>query len=339
MQDPQHAVVVIGRNEGERLRRCLRSVIGSAGRVVYVDSGSTDDSVDVARSLGAEIVKLDATQPFTAARARNAGFNALAHTGAEASFVQFVDGDCELVPGWLVTAARELERLPRVAAVAGRLRERRPDASIYNRLCDMEWNVPIGEVDACGGICMMRSEAMHGVGGFREDLIAGEEPELCVRLRQRGWRIRRIEAEMGWHDAEMMRFDQWWIRAVRSGHAFAEGMHLHGRGREHFNVRKVVSALVWGVGVPVLLVVSALATIWEPWCSIAVAVLLSGYAVLGLRIYQGRRQGGDGRRDALIYSAFCVLGKVPVSLGILKYWIHRRRGRRSTLFEYKTGAA
>ena len=339
MQDPHHAVVVIGRNEGERLRRCLESVVGGAERVVYVDSGSTDDSVKVARSLGAEIIVLDATLPFTAARARNVGFDALTRTGTEVSFVQFVDGDCELAPGWIATAARELKQLPQVAAVAGRLRERRPDASIYNRLCDMEWNVPTGEVEACGGICMMRSEAMHGVGGFREDLIAGEEPELCVRLRQRGWTIWRIDAQMGWHDADMTRFGQWWIRAARSGHAFAEGMDLHGRGREHYNVRRVVSALVWGVGVPVLLLVSALATIWEPWCALAIPLLLVGCAVLGWRIYRGRRQGGNGRRDALLYSAFCVVGKLPVSLGILKYWIHRRSGRRVTLIEYKTGAA
>ena len=137
----------------------------------------------------------------------------------------------------------------------------------------------------------------------------------------------------------MSRYSKWGIPTVRSRDATAEGMDLHGRGREHYNVRRVVSALVWGVGVPVLLLVSALATIWEPWCALAIPLLLVGCAVLGWRIYRGRRQGGNGRRDALLYSAFCVVGKLPVSLGILKYWIHRRSGRRVTLIEYKTGAA
>ncbi len=333
------AVVVIGRNEGERLRRCLSSVVDGPVRVVYVDSGSTDNSVDLARSLGAEIVELDAARPFTAARGRNAGFQWLSQTGAERSFVQFVDGDCELAPGWLATAVRELERLPQVAVVAGRLRERRPDASIYNRLCDMEWSVPIGESRACGGICMMRREAMRQAGGFREDLIAGEDPELCVRLRQQGWMIWRVDAEMALHDAAMMRFGQWWVRNVRTGHAYAEGMYLHGIGRERHNVRRVISALAWGVAGPTLLLVSAMAAFWQPSYVLLIAILLLAYVVLATRIYQGRRHRGDRRSDAFLFAGFCLLAKVPESLGIVSYCIRQLRGRRAVLIEYKAGQA
>ena len=69
--------VAIGRNEGERLRRCLTSLLQQIARVVYVDSGSRDDSVAVAQSLGVKVVVLDTSAPFSAARARNAGFDAL----------------------------------------------------------------------------------------------------------------------------------------------------------------------------------------------------------------------------------------------------------------------
>ena len=189
-------VVAIGRNEGERLRRCLTSVVERAGVVVYVDSGSTDDSVEMARGLGAMVVDLDRTTPFTAARARNAGLATLREAAPGLELVQFVDGDCEVAAGWLELAARQLDAEPQVAVVCGRRRERHPEASIYNRLCDIEWDTPVGYADACGGDALMRVAALAEVGGYDPDLIAGEEPDLCLRLRQRGWKVLRMDAEM-----------------------------------------------------------------------------------------------------------------------------------------------
>ena len=62
-------VVAIGRNEGDRLRVCLTSALRDSNHVVYVDSGSTDGSVAMVRELGATVVELDLSIPFTAARA------------------------------------------------------------------------------------------------------------------------------------------------------------------------------------------------------------------------------------------------------------------------------
>ena len=229
---PTLGVVVIGRNEGERLLRCLRSVTAQAATLVYVDSGSTDGSVMAARDCGATVVQLDTTQPFTAARARNRGFQVLCEISGAVELVQFVDGDCELVEGWNDKAFALLAAREDVAVVCGRRRERFPDGSIYNRLCDIEWDTPIGEALACGGDAMMRAAALEQVGGFRDELIAGEEPELCVRLRALGWHIWRLDAEMTLHDAAMTRFSQWWRRSKRAGFAFAEGAHLHGASQE-----------------------------------------------------------------------------------------------------------
>src|SRR5262245_37385433 len=131
------AVVVIGRNEGERLQRCLQSLCSNA-LVVYVDSGSTDGSVEWARAQGAEVIELDVTTPFTAARARNAGWHRLRSRAPECPYVQFVDGDCEITGGWLNQAVAFLDTHDRVGVVAGRLRERHPERSIYNRLCERE---------------------------------------------------------------------------------------------------------------------------------------------------------------------------------------------------------
>ncbi|MBC7172600.1 MAG: glycosyltransferase family 2 protein, partial [Polyangiaceae bacterium] len=191
--------VVIGRNEGPRLDRCLRSLLDHTAHVIYVDSGSTDGSVALAERLGADVVELDLSRPFTAARARNAGFDALRERWTEVAFVQFVDGDCEVVRGWLDAARKRLEERPELAVVCGRRRERHPEASIYNRLCDMEWDTPVGDALACGGDAMMRVEAFEKAGGFNPDVIAGEEPELCLRLRMLGYRIERIAHDMTLH--------------------------------------------------------------------------------------------------------------------------------------------
>lgn len=210
-------VVVIGRNEGQRLERCLVSLAHGADKVMYVDSGSTDGSLQLAANLGVAVLALDMSIPFTAARARNEGFAALQRLLPSMQLVQFVDGDCEVNASWLATAQAFLEQHPAVAVVCGRRRERFPQRSVYNLLCDLEWDTPVGEAKACGGDALMRADAFAAVGGFRPDLIAGEEPELCVRLRANGWKIWRLAAEMTLHDAGMTRFTQWWRRSCVLG--------------------------------------------------------------------------------------------------------------------------
>jgi glycosyltransferase involved in cell wall biosynthesis len=327
-------VVAIGRNEGERLCRCLRSIAGRAAAVVYVDSGSTDDSRTAARRLGAEVVELDVSIPFTAARARNAGFARLRELLPEVEFVQFVDGDCELRSEWLPEAERALGDDSRLAAVCGRRREIRPEASTFNRLCDMEWNTPVGMAKACGGDVLMRVKALVEAEGYDETLIAGEEPELCVRLRQSGWTIRRLPTEMTLHDASMTRWSQWWRRTERSGHAFAEGVARHGRAPERHWVRENRSVRFWGLLVPL----AALAAAW-PTYGLSLLVAAAGYAVLFARIFRHGRRRDYSRRDALDYALFTVLGKFPQAVGYLRYHVNRLLSRRTPLIEYKGAGA
>ncbi|MBM3606292.1 MAG: glycosyltransferase, partial [Alphaproteobacteria bacterium] len=261
------AVVVIGRNEGARLEAGLRAVRGLVSRIIYVDSGSTDNSVAMARDLGAEVVELDLSIPFTAARARNAGVRALASSPPE--FVQFIDGDCLLQDEWLPAAVGALDNDPRLGAVAGRRREMFPERSIYNRLCDAEWDTPVGPARAVGGDALLRYSALVQVGGFRDSLIAGEEPEMCVRLRAAGWTIHRLPDEMTRHDAAMTSFRQWWRRTRRAGFAFAEGASLHGAPPEgHWRV-ETRRALLWGLVLPVL---TLLGTLFHPAALLLLAV-------------------------------------------------------------------
>ena len=318
-------VVAIGRNEGERLKQCLGSA-SEAAQTVYVDSGSSDGSVQFARAWGGSVVELDGMSPFTAARARNAGFRRLRELAPDLSFVQFIDGDCEMDKAWPTAAISCLRSNEGVSAVLGRRRERYPDRSIFNRMCDREWDVPVGEVQACGGDVMMRVDAFEATGGYRDELIAGEEPELCVRLRAAGWKIWRIDQEMTLHDAAMLHLWQWWRRQVRSGYAFAQGAHLHGRRPEQHWVWESRRALLWGIGVPLLLAGALLVLGW--WGGL----LLLVYPLQILRRC-ARMQGSWVSR--LQFAFFEQLSRFPEALGQLKFARDRILGYRGHLIEYK----
>jgi glycosyltransferase involved in cell wall biosynthesis len=318
-------VVIIGRNEGDRLKRCVASATALALYVVYVDSGSTDGSATWASQQGVSVVNLDMAKPFTAARARNEGFARLMAQAPELQFVQFVDGDCEIVDGWLRGALEFLRSKTQVAAAFGRRRERFPERSVYNRLCDQEWDRPVGRTRNCGGDVMMRAAALSAAGGYRDELIAGEEPELCVRLRAAGWEIWRLPLEMTLHDAAMTRFGQWWKRAMRGGFAFAEGAWLHGAPPERHGVSQTRSAVLWGVALPIVIVVLS---VWQP----AALWLLLAYPLQVLRLALRDGIGDPARR---VRALFYVLSRFPEAQGVLKFWADRLRQRRSALIEYK----
>jgi GT2 family glycosyltransferase len=306
---PKFAAVAIGRNEGDRLKRCLQS-LSAADFIVYVDSGSIDGSVQIARDSGVDVVELDLAIPFTAARARNAGFKWLQERAPGISYVQYVDGDCEVRPDWPHRALAFLEAHGDVAVVCGRRRERYPERSVYNWLCDQEWNGPTGEVRACGGDAMMRVSAIEVAGGYRDDLIAGEEPELCVRLRAAGWRVWRLTDEMTLHDAAMTRFGQWWRRTVRAGYAFAQGAHLHGAPPERHWVWESQRAWLWGMLLP--LACLGMSVAFLPWGLVA-------WLVFPLQIARQAARNSGTLVDRLTISFFQVLGRFPEAMGQFRY--------------------
>jgi GT2 family glycosyltransferase len=320
--------VVIGRNEGERLRACLRSILAKIPTVIYVDSGSADASVDLARSMGAQVHSLDRSKPFSAARARNEGFTRLMAAHSALDFVQFVDGDAIMVDGWLDAAVAALQTDPKVAVVSGRRRETNAAGSVFNSLCNVEWNKPTGKSEACEGDALVRPAAFAQVGGFDASLIAGEEPELCHRLRLAGWDILRIHDDMTLHDVAMLHFSQWWKREKRAGHAYAEGAAMDGR-KDY--VKRSAGICVWGA----LLPLCALALAW-PTRGISLLAAAALYSVLVVRAMRGVRRRAETPRQAFIYAFFCALGKFAMFQGILQYWLSRVFRRRARLIEYKT---
>ncbi|MEO0913563.1 MAG: glycosyltransferase [Pseudomonadota bacterium] len=320
------AAVAIGRNEGERLERCLASMQGVADALIYVDSGSTDGSVAAARAAGAEVVELDMSVPFTAARARNAGFAALAERGIDADFVQFVDGDCGLVEGWIPAARAALEADPKLGIVTGWRSEIHRDASVYNQLCDFEWRRPAGPIITCGGDMMVRREAFEQAGGFDPTVIAAEDDEFCVRVRGKGWTMERLPLEMTRHDAAMTTFGQWWKRAVRSGHGFAQVGWLH---PEFFVAER---RRVWFYGG----VLPGIALFGILFVSLLVVIpVLAVYALSYWRTVQGLVREGLPAEEARRHGIFLTLSKFPNIIGMLTFHWRRWRGSAMRIIEYK----
>ena len=318
-------VVIIGRNEGERLKRCLQSA-SSGAPIVYVDSGSTDGSAQWASNHGADVIQLDMSVPFTAARARNAGFRRLKQIADGISYVQFIDGDCELENGWLQHGMSFLGSHSEAGVVCGRRCERYPQKSIYNWLCDREWCRPPGEVKACGGDAMMRMNAFESVGGFRDELISGEEPELCLRLRAAGYGIIRLDLAMTLHDADMTRFAQWWHRAVRGGYGLAQGAYLHNALPERLWIWESRRAWLWGVWLPLFCLILGLALApwgWAAWLIFPLQIMRLAF-----------RSPGSVKQRSLV-AAFQLLARFPEAFGQIKFMRDRILGRQARLIEYK----
>lgn len=320
--------VIIGRNEGERLLTCLSSLAKEIDTIIYVDSGSTDNSIESAKALGVHVVSLDMSVPFTAARARNEGAKFLMLQNSDLEFIQFVDGDCEVQPDWLGCASGFLTEHDCYGIVCGRRRERFPDNSIYNQLCDVEWETPIGDVFACGGDALVRIKAFEEVDGYNGSLIAGEEPEMCFRLRQRGWKIRRIDEEMTIHDAAMTKIGQWWNRAKRAGYAYASLYDLHGDTVEKFKRKELLSIIFWALAVPLSIL---LLSLYE----FSYIFLLLVYVIQIIRVAIKSANEGRGVKVAMSYAIYTVLAKWPQLLGILKFGKDKLRGENSRLIEYK----
>lgn len=314
-------VILIGRNEGQRLVACLDSVQGQARQVVYVDSGSTDTSVAEAEQRGARVVQLDMSIPFTAARARNAGFDAL----DDPQVVQFIDGDCMLVTGYIAKAHAFLDAHPEVGMVTGWRSEIYPDESVYNQLCDWEWHRPAGEIQACGGDMMVRADLWRAVGGMNPQVIAAEDDEVCCRFRKAGWKLHRIPEPMTRHDAAMLTFGQWWRRAERTGHGFAQVGHLH---PEYF-VRERKRTLIYGFALPLLMLASLAIAWWVP------LILLTIYELNYLRTAQGLVREGLPAKQAWHHAALLTLSKFPNMIGLARYHLRRLTGRDMRIIEYK----
>ncbi len=326
------AVVVIGRNEGQRLTRCLESIRAAsypqeAIDVVYVDSDSTDDSAERARRLGARVLVVHPERP-SAALGRNAGWRA-----TTAPFVLFLDGDTILDPEFLAAAMKSFEKA-NCAVVFGHRRELHPEQSIYNRVFDLDWVSPIGRSEYCGGDALMRRSVLEEVGGYDATLIAGEEPELCHRIRSRGYTVLHIDQPMTQHDLAIRRFGQYWKRAYRTGFAYAEISERFAETEmplwTHESNRNAVHAL----GLIGIVTTSIVASITMGSCAPLVCATVF-FAAIFVRSAIKAAWKGESFWTRLQYAAHSHFQQVPIYCGQLRYRRSKRGGPRQSLIEYK----
>ena len=333
--DQQHnlahvGLVIIGRNEGDRLKKCLMTLPEEIGLVVYVDSDSSDNSVEFAKKRGVEVVSLDISIPFTAARARNSGFERVLAIAPHLNFVQFIDGDCEVLPKWFESALAAFDSSPNVVAVCGWRRERYPERTPYNCICDVEWRISAtGEVRNFGGDVMLRVDSLKRVKGYDSNVIAAEDDELSIRLRRQGGKIVRLDQDCTFHDADMTRASQWWRRAKRCGHGYAHLFALYGAAPEYYFRREFFSALFWGAALP--LTVMSLSILVHP----AVIIILGAYPLMALRNFRYMKMRGFSNRESFLWCLSCAGSKFPQVLGILAYLKKRLFMKRFTIIEYK----
>ncbi len=331
---PALSVVVVGRNEGVRLKRCLQSVQSIRGwqggvEVIYVDSGSSDGSCAVAHSLGCRVVELNSDRP-SAALGRNAGWRA-----AAAPLILFLDGDTVLDRDFPARAAAALQD-PGTAVVCGRRRELRPEASVYNRVLDLDWISLPGLCEYCGGDALMRREVLEAVGGYDDSLIAGEEPDLCRRMRGLNHRILHLDCAMTGHDLAMYCWRQYWRRAVRTGHAYAEVSSRYAgtalplwQSESRANVKQGV---FWALAP--LFGLAACLWLRNP-LPLAAAILFLG--TLSARTARKFAWKSSDTTALLLYGLHSHVQQVPILIGQMSYWWDRRQGRRRRLIEYKEG--
>jgi glycosyltransferase involved in cell wall biosynthesis len=325
------SVVVIGRNEGQRLARCLESVRAIRGfgeiELIYVDSASTDGSPELAQRYGAEVIVVHPERP-TAAVGRNAGWRR-----ATSEMVLFLDGDTVVNADFPRAAIAAMDSDPRLSTVWGNLREIMPRQSIYNRALDLDWIYPIGIIEACGGNVLMRRSAIEKAGGFDDRLIAGEEPELCRRLRARGYLILHIDHPMALHDLAIKTWRQYWRRARRSGYAYAEVSDRFRNSEDPMwsgeSRRTAIRAVGWSLSL-----VAALAA--GPWFGvIPFALWLAAFLLAALRSAWKARWKEKNAVTLFLYGVHSQLQHVPSFVGQLQYFFDKKYGRRRHLIEYK----
>lgn len=313
-------VVIIGRNEGTRLEACLGSITPWASRIVYVDSASTDASVESAKSFGVAVVELDVATRLTAARGRAVGTDALLRRWPGTPFIFFVDGDCRVDPEWPPSAVATLNDDPELAVVCGRRRESDPDFSAYNRLMDLEWDQPAGDAQTCGGDAVVRSEALLEVGGFDPTVVAGEEPELCWRIRQNGWRIRRLPDEMTRHDSAIATFGQWWRREIRSGYGSLDVWYRTGASPGGPFWQMIRRGIFWGVVLPLASLVAILVA-WfagrPAWIGGIIVAVFAMHLFVALKVVRSCRRRGLRFSDSILGAWIAVSAKWAQAIG---YW-------------------
>ncbi|MDM8539818.1 glycosyltransferase [Desulfococcaceae bacterium HSG9] len=312
--------VIIGINSEHTLADCINSLKAADYpqakiNIIYVDGGSTDNSIAVAKSFAdVQTIALNPEYP-TPGIGRNAGWRA-----GDAPLVHFFDSDVIVAETWLKSAVKEIKT--GIGAVSGRLQERFPDVSAYNWIAEQEWNYPAGEAQAFGGIAMLRRELLEQTGGYDEILVGGEDPELAVRARLSGWKILHVTDLMAYHDIAMTRLSQYWKRTFRTGYAYAAVTARHWKNDRGFWIHELFRITIRGgcfiFAIPLSIGLSVI-SLWFFLLPLASALLL--FFPRLFRVAYFMQDKSMNLKQARLYAWHCSLIVIPEFCGALRYFI------------------
>jgi cellulose synthase/poly-beta-1,6-N-acetylglucosamine synthase-like glycosyltransferase len=232
-----------------------------------------------------------------------------------------MDADTILDPMWFQKALPAL--MDNTIAVCGHRRERFPEKNIYHMLTDMEWHYEVGPCRYFGGEVLIKREALEKTGGFDENLVAGEDPELSYRIRQHGWQIMRMDIPMTTHDIHMTTFRQYLKRAYRSGHAYAEIGTRFMKNREKLWLRELIRISAKAL-IPVLLILAGILLDY-PWVGIILGALTLCKPFL--RLPRLKQTFKTSWKKALLYVCHSIIVVYPQFWGVLRYAWGRVIGR------------
>ncbi len=313
---PSISCVIIGLNSGRTLAGCLNAIkkadYPNIIEIIYVDGGSSDDSVSIARNTGSvTVIELNLERP-TPGRQRNAGWQA-----ARSEWAQFLDSDTRVDPAWFQQAVQGIN--DRTAAVYGYRKELYPDKNRYHFVADLEWNL---DKRNFGGDVLIRREVLEETCGYREDLRRGEDPELAVRIRGEGHVIKRLPVLMCLHDINMTRFTQYLRRCFLSGYAYAGACFPMAKNGYYNWLKRAAKITIKTAGAVFFL---AAAVIYKNINFFFAAVILNIMPILKIPLFR-KRYKLTFRKSAL-YALHTILWAYPAAAGIFRYYFGRLLNR------------
>lgn len=256
-------------NEEAHIANAIASALAAAapfgGEVILADSGSTDRTIEIARTFPIRIVQL--ANP--AERSCGAGAQ-LAFQSAQGEYFYLIDGDMVIEPDIMPATIAFLDANPDYAGVGGWVREMivaNAEFAVRAAKLAEQGAAGAGDVDRLDGGGLYRSAAIRDVGYFADrNLHAFEEFELAARLTARGWKLARIDLLAVRHYGHTVEGFRLMLRRVRSGYTGATGEVLRAAlGQPHLgtvlrrlgHIRKGLGLLAWWAVLALLIVTGA----------------------------------------------------------------------------------
>jgi len=313
---PAISCVVIGINCENTLTACLESMktlhSPAPEEIIYVDGGSKDKSVSIAKAIsGIKVIEGNFKNP-TPGKGRNAGWHA-----ATGEWIQFFDGDTIAEKRWFLNAVKYIRE--GVAAIFGKRQEKNRNKNWFHFIADLEWLQPISDAKFFGGDVLIRRTVLEETGGYDDSLIGGEDPELSFRIRKKGWKIIGADTVMCYHDINMISLKQYLTRAVRSGYAYAEAglkMLKYGEKEWFFKTAKISLKAILVIALIILGIFSGFQL------ALILAVATAFFPLLKTLKFKERFK--ITFKEALIYAVNCSIVMWPQFLGVLKYFLTSR---------------